>query len=227
MGRFLVRQNVKRKISEESAMNGNWIVGHVFPRMRFERFFVIDLPLAVSCLPRPKTCTFSNSTAKSNGCHISRAVSKLHKQQNSTYLFHHFLPDLELLLVRESNSVDSLQGIVFGVSQPVSGRMLGGGERLDLSGVGKMRSTAQINQVTASIYGGTGSIGNLGGQNLDLEWIVGEHIEGLLLGNDHALEFLLLLDDLLDLLFDRFVCDCQNKEKNENFCTVFKQIQAQ
>ena len=50
MGRFLVRQNVKRKISEESAMNGNWIVGHVFPRMRFERFFVIDLPLARVCL---------------------------------------------------------------------------------------------------------------------------------------------------------------------------------
>ena len=49
MGGFLVDQNAKRKISEESAMNGVWIVGHVFPRMRFERFFVIDLPLARVC----------------------------------------------------------------------------------------------------------------------------------------------------------------------------------
>mmetsp|Transcript_17478 Transcript_17478/g.36051 ORF Transcript_17478/g.36051 Transcript_17478/m.36051 type:complete len:335 (-) Transcript_17478:712-1716(-) len=120
-------------------------------------------------------------------------------------LLHHFLPDLELFLVGKGNSIQPLQRIVFSISQPVGGRVLGGGKGLDLSGVGQVGTSTEINQISASVHGGTGSIGNFRGKNLDLEGVVLKHFEGLVLGDDHALEFLFRFDNLLDLFFDGFV----------------------
>ena len=121
------------------------------------------------------------------------------------HLFHHFLPDLELLLVGKGDSVQTLEGIVLGVSQPVGGRVLRGGKGLDLSGVGNVGTTAEIDEVTAPVNGGAGAVGDLCGQDLDLEGIVGKQLQRLVLGDDHALEFLFLLDDFVDLLLDGFV----------------------
>mmetsp|Transcript_32718 Transcript_32718/g.77127 ORF Transcript_32718/g.77127 Transcript_32718/m.77127 type:complete len:278 (+) Transcript_32718:1152-1985(+) len=120
-------------------------------------------------------------------------------------LFHHFLPHLQLLLIGEGNSVQSLKGIVFGIAQPVGSRVLGSGKRLDLSGVRNVGTTAQVDEITASVDGGAGSVRNLGAQDLDLERIVRKELEGLVLGDDHALELLFLFDDARDFFLDGFV----------------------
>mmetsp|Transcript_17983 Transcript_17983/g.44413 ORF Transcript_17983/g.44413 Transcript_17983/m.44413 type:complete len:225 (-) Transcript_17983:801-1475(-) len=120
-------------------------------------------------------------------------------------LFHILLPNLQLLLIGERNTVDSLQRIIVGIAQPVSSRDLSGSKGLDLSSVGNVRTTAQIDQVSASVNGGTASIGNLGGQNLHLEWVVSKELQSLILGNDHTLEFLLLFGNLTNFLFNSLV----------------------
>ena len=126
-----------------------------------------------------------------------------------TCLFHILLPNLQLLFIGERNTVDSLQRIIVGITQPVGGRDLSGSKSLDLSSVGNMRTTTQIDQVSASINSGTASIRNLVGQNLHLEWVVGKELQSLILGNDHTLEFLLLLGNLANFLFNRLVCNME------------------
>mmetsp|Transcript_27447 Transcript_27447/g.64340 ORF Transcript_27447/g.64340 Transcript_27447/m.64340 type:complete len:320 (+) Transcript_27447:1452-2411(+) len=83
--------------------------------------------------------------------------------------------------------------------------MLRGGKGFHLTGVRNVRTTAQIDQITVSVNGGARSVGDLRGQDFDLEGVVFEQLEGLVFGHNHSLEFLLLLDDFLDFLLDGFV----------------------
>ena len=121
---------------------------------------------------------------------------------NSTHLLLVLLPNLEHLLVGETDAVHSLQRVVVGISQPVGGRVTSGGKGLDLASMGDVRALAQIDEITALVHGGASAVGYLGGNDGLLEGIARKELESLLLGNDHALELLLRLDDLVDLLFD-------------------------
>ena len=176
-----------RRISEMELF-----VGHEFPRMRFVGFSSLSLLLR-SIFP------FDAAALHPTSCYVSN-------QKHRAYLLHHFLPHLELFLVGEGNPVETLQGIVFGVSQPIGGRMLRGSKGFDLTGVRNVGTTAQIDEIAISVNGGAGSVGDLRGQDFDLEGVVGEQLEGLVLGDYHALEFLFLLDDFLYFFFDGFVC---------------------
>ena len=84
--------------------------------------------------------------------------------------------------------------------------MLRGSKGFDLTGVRNVGTTAQIDEIAISVNGGAGSVGDLRGQDFDLEGVVGEQLEGFVLGDYHALEFLFLLDDFLYFFFDGFVC---------------------
>ena len=125
---------------------------------------------------------------------------------HKTYLFHVFLPNLQLLLIRETDGIHTLKGIVVGISQPIGGRVSSGGKGLYLSSVGKVGSSAQVHQITTLVDSGTSSISNLGGQNLLLEGVVGKKLQSFFLSDDHTLKLLLLLDNLLYFLLDWLVC---------------------
>jgi hypothetical protein len=149
---------------------------HVFPRMRYD----------FSSLP-------------------NYACVKIKSDNESTHLFLVLLPDLELLLVWETNTVHTLQRVIVGITQPVGSRVFGGRKSFDLPSVGNVWTTAQINQVSTFVDSGTSSISNLGCQNLLLERVVSKQLQGFFLGDDHTFEFLLGLGNLGNFLLDRLV----------------------
>ena len=69
-------------------------------------------------------------------------------------LFEDLLVLSHLLGVRERDTVDSLERIILGVSQEIRGGVLHDSKSLDSASVGDMRSTAQINQRTATVNSG-------------------------------------------------------------------------
>ena len=83
-------------------------------------------------------------------------------------------PLVHLLLGGESDSVHSLKTIVFGFTEPVGAGVLGDLEGFDNLGRRDMRSCAQIDEVSASVGSDFTTIRDLGGNQLNLEWIVSE-----------------------------------------------------
>lgn len=101
----------------------------------------------------------------------------------------------KLLLVRERNTSNSLDGFVLAVTQPVSGRVPDDSEGLDVSGVRDVGSSAQIDEGTASIDSALGAIGHSLVDEVLLVLAVLEHLKEFILGHLQTLEGLLLLDD--------------------------------
>ena len=130
-------------------------------------------------------------------------------------LLHLLLPLLQLLGVREGNSVHTLEGVVFSVTQPVTGAILHHGETLDERGVGKMRTHAKINQGTTAVHAGHGIISHLAGDNLELEGVVLEELESLGLGDLTALEDLLALHQLVGMLVDVLAISLRDTPRND------------
>ena len=129
------------------------------------------------------------------------------------------LVGLEVFLGGPRGAVDALHGGVLLGSAPVGGGGTLDLERLDEAGVRQVRSAAQVlpdgvavtvdvvveAQLLAGDLGGGGrvEVRFLVLDQLDLEWLVGLLLEGLLLGDHTAAEGLGGLDDALHVLFDR------------------------
>lgn len=64
------------------------------------------------------------------------------------------LPLFELFVVRKRDAINALQALAIAIALPVGRAVLGQLERLYLASVLDMRSTAQINERTASVYSG-------------------------------------------------------------------------
>jgi hypothetical protein len=87
-----------------------------------------------------------------------------------------------------------------------------GRKGLDASSIGNVRSATQVNEVSASVDGSACSVGDFGGDDLFLEGVACEHVEGFFFGDYQAFEFLLFFDDFLDFCFDWFVCKFKRRE---------------
>ena len=125
------------------------------------------------------------------------------------------LPDLQHLLVGETDPVHALEWVVVGVPEPASSRVTDGGEGLDLSGVRHVGAATKINEVATLVNSGAGTIGDLRLEDLHLERVVGKELESLLLGDDHTLELLLRFDNLGHLLLDGRVCILKHSNHRE------------
>lgn len=101
------------------------------------------------------------------------------------------------LLIRERNTVDSLERVVGGVTQEVRRGVFQKLESLDAAGVRNMGTTAKIDQRTTSVDGSRGAIRNFRRDKSLLVLVVREHLEKVLLGNNESLKLLLLLDSRL------------------------------
>mmetsp|Transcript_11960 Transcript_11960/g.27695 ORF Transcript_11960/g.27695 Transcript_11960/m.27695 type:complete len:220 (-) Transcript_11960:452-1111(-) len=110
------------------------------------------------------------------------------------------LPFGEVLLVREGDAVRALQLVVALLAQPQGRRGLRDGEGLDLARVGEMRTSAQVDEGPARVRRRHAAVGQLGADHRQLEGVVGKELQRVLLGDDHALERLLLVADLGHLL---------------------------
>jgi len=108
----------------------------------------------------------------------------------------------QLLLVREGDTVDSLEGVVGVVTEEVGCGVFGDHECLDFSGVGDMRADAEINHGATAVDSRGGAVGDLGFDEVLLVLVVVEHFEELLLGHDETLELLLVLDGTLGKLLE-------------------------
>jgi hypothetical protein len=127
-----------------------------------------------------------------------------------TYLFLILLPYFQHFLVGETDTVHSLQSVVVCVSEPVGSRMARCCKRLDFPGVNYVRSPTEINQVTTSIHSSATIIGDFCFQDRLLERIVRKEFETFFFGDHHALKLLFLLDNLIHLLFYRFIYNKRN-----------------
>mmetsp|Transcript_30727 Transcript_30727/g.73805 ORF Transcript_30727/g.73805 Transcript_30727/m.73805 type:complete len:294 (+) Transcript_30727:1554-2435(+) len=117
----------------------------------------------------------------------------------------------ELLVVGEGDAVDALQRVVRRLSLPVRGRVLHDGEGLDLGGVGHVGAAAQIDQVAAAVGRAHRPVRNLPLQNVHLEVVVLEHLQGLVLGHFDALERVLPLNNLVEARLDVVVVCRRNR----------------
>mmetsp|Transcript_15827 Transcript_15827/g.17658 ORF Transcript_15827/g.17658 Transcript_15827/m.17658 type:complete len:341 (-) Transcript_15827:831-1853(-) len=116
--------------------------------------------------------------------------------------FLEMLPFSKLLLGGERDTIHSLQLIITFFGQPLSGGILGTFHSLNFTGMGNVRSSTKINQITTSVSSGVTTVGDLVCDQLLLEGIVFEHLQGLLLGQHDLLELLFLLSDLLSSFVD-------------------------
>ena len=111
----------------------------------------------------------------------------------------------QLLLRGEGDSIDSLQTVIGGLSEPVSGRVAHHLKTFNELGGGNMRARAQVNEVTTFVGSNFHSIANLASNGRDLEGVRLEEGQGLLLGQHKSLELLIGAGNLLCGLFDRGV----------------------
>ena len=65
------------------------------------------------------------------------------------------------LAIRETDSIDSLQCVVLGVSQEVGRRVFGNSQSLDSASMGYVRTSTEIDQGTTSVDSGRSAIGDL------------------------------------------------------------------
>jgi len=109
---------------------------------------------------------------------------------------------LELLLSRERDSVDALQTVVCGLSEPVRCRVTHDLETLDELGGGDMGACAQIDQVTALVDRDTLAILDLAGDSRNLEGVGLKHRQGLFFGKYETRELLVIAADFLRHFLD-------------------------
>jgi len=112
---------------------------------------------------------------------------------------------IELLLGGEGNTIDSLQTVIGCFSEPVGRRVLEDFEGFNTAGVGYMGASTQINQVAIAVGGNLTAVGDLVGDELNLEGILSEQSQSLFLTEDDPLEHLLLSDDFLCCLLNGFI----------------------
>ena len=129
---------------------------------------------------------------------------------------------VEFLLRGEGDGVDALKTVVGGLAEPVSSRVFHHFETLDELSGGNMRPSAQINQVAALISSHALSILNLSGDGRQLERISLEELKGFLLGEDEALELLILVCNFLGgflndgvILFREYLHKRRRKQADE------------
>ena len=109
---------------------------------------------------------------------------------------------LELLLSRERDSVDALQTVVCGLSEPVRCGVTHDLETLDELGGGDMGACAQIDQVTALVNRDTLAILDLAGDSRNLEGVGLKHRQGLFFGKYETRELLVIAADFLRHFLD-------------------------
>jgi len=112
---------------------------------------------------------------------------------------------VQLLVGGERNTVDSLKIVVGVLTEPVGSGGLGDLEGLDQLGGGQVGTSAQIDKRARSVGSDDSGVGDLVGEELNLERIVLEELEGFLLGKIDLLESVAFFGDLLESLFDSFV----------------------
>lgn len=112
---------------------------------------------------------------------------------------------IHLFLGWEGDTVHSLETVVPSLTQPVSTRVLHHLESFDNLGRWNVRSRTQINQVSTSICRHSSSVWDLAGDQLNLERIQSEKLQGFLLGENKTEEGLLLSHNLLSHFFNVLV----------------------
>ena len=83
---------------------------------------------------------------------------------------------IQLFLRRERNGIDTLQAVIGGLAKPVSGRVAHHFKAFDQLGRRNVRTSAQIDQITALVDGDTLAVLNLAREQRLLEWICLEHL---------------------------------------------------
>ncbi len=112
---------------------------------------------------------------------------------------------VKLTLFWESNSVNSLQIIVIFVSQPVSRRVFSNFDSLNPISWRKVRTCAQINQITTSIGRCQSIFRYFVFYQLKFERVVGKHLECLSLCQQNSFIGLFLLSISFDFLLNLFI----------------------
>mmetsp|Transcript_97814 Transcript_97814/g.119826 ORF Transcript_97814/g.119826 Transcript_97814/m.119826 type:complete len:212 (+) Transcript_97814:1086-1721(+) len=111
---------------------------------------------------------------------------------------------LEELVVWEGNAIKPLQRVQVLIAQPISGGVLRHHEGLGAVGVGQMGPSAQIYEVTTTITARQGAIWDLVRDQLNLEGVLLEELQGLLFRQNTSLKKLRLLTDLHGMGLDGF-----------------------
>mmetsp|Transcript_15981 Transcript_15981/g.42318 ORF Transcript_15981/g.42318 Transcript_15981/m.42318 type:complete len:432 (+) Transcript_15981:1685-2980(+) len=104
-----------------------------------------------------------------------------------------FLPVLEVFVAGEGYPVDALQGVQVLVPEPEGGGVLGDGEGLGAPRARQVGPPAEVHEGPAPIARRQAAVGDLVGDQLHLEGVLAEQLEGLLLGEHAALVRLVLL----------------------------------
>lgn len=109
---------------------------------------------------------------------------------------------LHLLLGGETDTVHALEAVVGLLGEPIGTGVFGQLESLDQLGARQMRPSAQIDELATLVHGHIAALRHLVTDQLDLEWVVGKHLEGSGAINNNSLEPLLLGQDFRNHIFD-------------------------
>lgn len=143
------------------------------------------------------------------GSQVSKVEKSLLGTDVSMVSLSQFLLDSDVLiefsLFWEWNGINSLQVIVVLVAQPVSSWVFSNLETLDFIGWREMRAGTEIDQVAAPVRWSVSVLRNFVLNQLQLKWIVLEHLQCLVLGQKNSFVWLFLLSIFLDFLFDLLV----------------------
>ena len=112
---------------------------------------------------------------------------------------------IKLLLGGEGHTIDTLQAVIGGLTQPVGGGVLHYLEGLHSAGHGHMGSRAKIDQVTVLIGSDFPAIWNFTLYQLNLEGVVREQAKSFLLSKDNSVEGLFFGNNFLGSLFNRLI----------------------
>ena len=137
-------------------------------------------------------------------------------RRGGTHLFLVLLPSFQHLFIGETDTVNALQTVVVRIAEPIRGRVPRRSKSFDLSRVRHVRSTAQINQIAATINCGALTVWHFGRNNGNFERIVGKQLESFLFCDYHAFELLFFFDNLVDLGFHGSICRFKNKGHKNN-----------
>mmetsp|Transcript_36100 Transcript_36100/g.83150 ORF Transcript_36100/g.83150 Transcript_36100/m.83150 type:complete len:238 (-) Transcript_36100:651-1364(-) len=110
---------------------------------------------------------------------------------------------LEELVIGESNAVESLQRVQVLIAQPVCCRILCHQKGLGAVRVRQVGPAAQVNQISTAVATRESTIRHLVRDELNLERVLLEELQGLGFGHHAALKGLRLLADLLRVALNR------------------------
>mmetsp|Transcript_89688 Transcript_89688/g.274579 ORF Transcript_89688/g.274579 Transcript_89688/m.274579 type:complete len:434 (-) Transcript_89688:129-1430(-) len=112
------------------------------------------------------------------------------------------LPLLHVLVAGEGDAVKPLQGVQILVSEPVRGGVLGDSESLGPARAGQVRPAAEVHEGAAAVATRHRAVGDLVGDELHLERVLAEQLQGLRFGQHAPLVGLLLLANVRRVAFD-------------------------